>query len=256
MLRQLSMLRVARTVLIVLTVLAWTTRCTRHATIFSTCQLPPWFSINTNHDSLHKRRDLPQDAEFVEDVAIRYADHCCGPHSGHFRDLGEYGRVRDQCMTGLFGVVASKYGVTDTQVRMSLSLRPIYFDVAVIGSFVFFYAWASRKIVRKNAARHAERGKWWNVIVAAYLSVIVATVGLMAGEFWSDSFESIRLGNGHLSDRGERLPWHHHRLAVFVCGLIIFWMLTAVHKYGVAQVWKFSLSHTRRSEMAADAPNH
>ena len=60
-----------------------------------------------------QQRHLSDDAEFAEDLAIRYADAYRGPHSGHFEGMPEYGRTRDQCVIALFKVIGSSHGVTE-----------------------------------------------------------------------------------------------------------------------------------------------
>jgi len=64
----------------------------------------------------------------------------------------------------------------------------------------------------------------------AYTSVVASVVGVLLGEVWSDLMENIRLGNGHLSYRLERIPWSHHRLGMFVGGVVLFWLLAAFHQ--------------------------
>lgn len=65
-----------------------------------------------------------------------------------------------------------------------------------------------------------------------YTSIIASVVGMLLGEVWSDLMENIRLGNGHLSYRAERIPWSHHRLGIFVGGVVLFWLLAAFHHRG------------------------
>src|SRR5437667_2964576 len=89
------------------------------------------------------QRQLMHDAEYTEDLGIRYADDRFGPHSGHFESMEDYGRRRNECVTRLFQVVARNDDVTDIQVRASLNKRPIEFDVATILSFVIVYLWAA-----------------------------------------------------------------------------------------------------------------
>src|SRR5437763_14075024 len=40
-------------------------------------------------------RQLTHESEFAEDLAIRYADACCGPRSGPFESMDAYGRRRE-----------------------------------------------------------------------------------------------------------------------------------------------------------------
>src|SRR5207248_10377829 len=84
-------------------------------------------------------RQLTHEAEFADDLAIRYADACCGPHSGHFENMEDYGRRRDECMAQFFQVVALTYGTTDNEIRASLTRRRTELDAATMISFFIIY---------------------------------------------------------------------------------------------------------------------
>jgi hypothetical protein len=178
-------------------------------------------------------RHLSADAERAEDLAIRYADARRGPHSGHFEGGAEYGLTRDQCMARLFQIVGSNHSVTEEQIRWHLAHRPTELDVAVILTFIALYAWATTLIVRRVCQRHADDQETsGSVVMIVYTSVTASVVGVLLGEVWSDLMENIRLGNGHLSYRAERIPWSHHRLGMFVGGVVLFWLLAAFHHRG------------------------
>jgi len=57
-----------------------------------------------------------------------------------------------------------------------------------------------------------------------YASAIVSAAGVLLAELWFLAFESARIGSGHLSDRTGRIPVIHHRPAIFVAGLLVFWL--------------------------------
>jgi hypothetical protein len=52
--------------------------------------------------------------------------------------------------------------------------------------------------------------------------------GLLLGEEWSLTAESLRVGTGHLSYRGDRLPWAQHRIGFFVLCVALFWSAATV----------------------------
>jgi hypothetical protein len=64
--------------------------------------------------------------------------------------------------------------------------------------------------------------------MSGFAAAAVALIGVVAGEIWCDSFEMVRLGNGHLSYRETRVPWTHHRFALFLIAVFVFGVLTAV----------------------------
>jgi hypothetical protein len=46
-----------------------------------------------------------------------------------------------------------------------------------------------------------------------------------AGDSWSIGAEVLRVGNGHLSYRTERLPWRQYRPAMIATALGMFWLV-------------------------------
>ena len=167
------------------------------------------------------RRQLRHDAEFVEDLGIRYADARFGPHSGHFENMEDYGRRRDTCIAQLFQGVARNDDVTEDQVRASLNQRPIECDVAAILSLIIVYSWATGTIAFR--IWHLQRqDKARAKVVSVYAAVLLGLAFVMVGGLWCDTMETIRLGNGHESYRGERVPWTHHYYLEYVAGVAIF----------------------------------
>jgi hypothetical protein len=63
--------------------------------------------------------------------------------------------------------------------------------------------------------------------VAIVTSMALAAVGVLAGDVWSMLIESIRVGNGHMSYRVERVPWRNHRWPIFVTAATVFLVVTA-----------------------------
>ena len=134
-------------------------------------------------------------------------------------------------MTALFKIIGSSHGVSQEQIRQSLTHRRADLDLAVIMSFIVVYMWAANVTVRRiygHYAGHGEMSDW--LVMAVYTSVIASAVGVFLGEQWSGLMENIRLGNGHLSYRVERIPWVHHRLEIFVGGAVLFLSLAALRR--------------------------
>jgi hypothetical protein len=205
--------------------------CTRRVPPNENCQWPPETAISFDLSSSAQRQHLSDDAQTAEDLAIRFADSHYGTHSGHFSGFDEYGRKREQCMAALFEVIGKTHGVTQAQVRESLAHRRTSLDLAVILSFAVLYGFAASVMARRVWRRFPpEEG--WIVGAAATLvtSAFVSMAGILVGEVWSEVLEQFRLGNGHLSYRADRIPWHQHRLGLFVCGVVIFWIIAALRR--------------------------
>src|SRR5262245_38166784 len=114
-----------------LIVLACLTACPRHRPANSNCEWPKEARADAlDLSQVSEMQHLSDDAEFAEDLAIRYADLRRGP---------DYVRTRDDCMARLFGVIATNHGVTFEQVRASLGRRRLNFDAGVILSFALLY---------------------------------------------------------------------------------------------------------------------
>jgi hypothetical protein len=186
----------------------------------------------SNHPSQYA--PLAREAEFAEDLAIRYADACCGLHSGdsgHFDGWAEYGQARDQCMATLFQFVARGHGTSVDQVRQSLADRPKLFDWAVILSYALLYGLAVYLLIDKLREEYWRKGeRVRGVIITFYASVITSLVGTALSGLWSATMENIRLGNGHLSYRLARIPWQHNQAVILVFAMAVFWMI-AVCRY-------------------------
>jgi hypothetical protein len=169
---------------------------------------------------------LYYDAEFAEDLAIRYADAQAGPRSAHFEGFAQYGRTRDQCMAQLFSEVASRHGVGEDQVRGALAARPVAIDAMIAVPYVLLYILASNAIISVIHARgrHDELSSASRVMIT-YSSLVTSAAGVLLGQAWWGVAESLRLGNGHLSYRTDRNPWAHHYAILFIAGLVLYWFV-------------------------------
>jgi hypothetical protein len=173
-----------------------------------------------------QQASLRQDAEGAEDRAIRYADAHNGLRSGRFESMAEYGRARDQLIEEMFKTVAAQHGVSVEQVRQSLAYRPAGVDVLVMLSFGALYAGIAYLILRRLNSN----------VMTSYLSIVWPGIAVLLGEAWAILIEQLRLGTGHLSYRMDRIPWGHHRLALFVAGVVLFWIVALLRRKGPTPV--------------------
>ena len=60
--------------------------------------------------------------------------------------------------------------------------------------------------------------------MALFVSFVFAVGSTMVGEVWSGIAESLRIGNGHMSYRIQRLWWGRHRTELFAGALMVFWL--------------------------------
>ena len=204
--------------------------CDRSGGSNANCDWPQETKAPLDLKSSQPGRHLSKDAELAEDLAIRYADACCRP-SGSTYSMAEYVQSEDRCMAKLFEIVAKDHSVTPEQVRKSINAdRHASLDVVVILSFAVLYylaaSWMAGGIWRHFPPRYG-----WIVGLAAVLviSSLISLTGVLVGELWSTLAEAFRVGTDHLSYRVDRIPWIHHRLAIFAIGVLIFWLISAFH---------------------------
>jgi hypothetical protein len=204
----------------------------------------PTFSValqtNTNcewpssrSESVHSLGALAADAEFAEDLAIRHADVCCGLGSPGFQSLEQYAQARDQCMAVLFQLLADKHGVSIAEVRTALGQRRVDVDLLIMLPYGLIYVLGAFLIVRWLWRRIGQEDPSRAAAMSGFGAAVVALIGVVGGEIWCDSFEMVRLGNGHLSYRETRVPWTHHRLELFLIAVLVFGLLTTVEWFRI-----------------------
>ena len=172
----------------------------------------------------HQNRSLYSDAEFAEDLAIRYADMHRGPRSGHFEGFEVYGQTRDQCMARLFAEVAAAHGANQEEVRQALTARPIAVDLVIAVPYLLFYIFSVNAILSRIDKPHElDQLSSPSIFMVGYTSIVTSAAGVLLGQAWSAIAETVRLHNGHLSYRTDRGPWVQHYVVVFVAALAVFW---------------------------------
>jgi hypothetical protein len=206
--------------------------CLRHTSVNSDCKWPNENSrrqLNLTKSS--DRQHLSDDAEFAEDLAIRYADVARGLHTKNFEGIGEYNEARNTCMANLFRIVAGSHGVSTVEVQRSLGHRRVSFDLAVFLSFALLYVWGASLLSRWLCRLYgSSEAKLTVIIMTVLVSLLAGMAGVMLGEIWSWLWETYRIGNQHMSYRATRIPWTHHRGEVFLVGTGVFLLIAGLHR--------------------------
>jgi len=173
---------------------------------------------------------LIEDAEFAEELAIRYMDSHHAPRSGKPKSHQTASQAKNWCMGVLFGEIGRAHDVTPAEVFKFLSHRRMYIDFVVNLPFVLIYCFSSGMIVRRLHGRYPPNDGWTAWIVMIFLASLTFGIGAMVlGEQWSIMAEMVRVGNGHLSNRAFRLPWVQYRSEFFAFAVILFWVIAAVY---------------------------
>jgi hypothetical protein len=150
-------------------------------------------------------RHLSADAEFAEELAIRYADVHFGRRTPNASE--NYPAERDQCMARLFAEIGKEHGVPVEQVAAALGQNRGYIDLAEILPFELLYVLAAILSARMIWCRYAPAEDGWapGIAMALFVSVALAAGGTLLGEMWNWSVETHRIGNNHMSYRADRL---------------------------------------------------
>jgi hypothetical protein len=169
---------------------------------------------------------LSADAEFAEDLAIRYADVHHGLRTQYYVSGEEYDAAREKCMASLFEQIAKEHGVPAGQVAAALGHNRGPIDAAENLPVGLLYLAASLLLGRWLWRRYpvAEHGWIAGSIVVLFLSLVMALGVSMLGEMWSWSVETHRIGNDHISYRAQRLWWPEHRYEMLALAAVIFWL--------------------------------
>jgi hypothetical protein len=193
------------------------------------CQWP-----HESHHDLDRRntvdlRHLRDDAQFAEELAIRYGDSLRQKEG-----LTEAREKRMQCMETLFATIATSHGVTKDEVRDAASERDWRMDFTLVNlpialAFALFAYHLCGRVFNAIDARSTA------TIAVLILSVLVSLCGVMVGEMWAGAVEIIRIGNGHLSFRTARIPWSSEREYLFTSGLLLFWLIAAFRYHNISK---------------------
>jgi hypothetical protein len=135
-------------------------------------------------------------------------------------------------MAMLFARISQSHEIDVSTAREYAQQRDVIFDAAVLLAFAFAYVLIAYQLVGAVTRRFPGDERF--VLVAAVIVVSVMTVvaALLVGDNWSIGAEVVRVGNGHLSYRTERLPWRQYRPAIVATALCVFWLVAGVRIKG------------------------
>jgi len=169
---------------------------------------------------------LSQDAEFAEDLAIRYADVHHGLRTPYFVSGEAYNAARDSCMATLFAEISREHVVPIQGVYSSLGGNRVYIELIGILPFVLVYCFVVAAITRLIWRRYPPVEDGWipGIVMFLLLSFAFAVGGVMLGEMWSWIVERYQVGNPHMSYRADRLIWSRHPTVLFTGAIVIFWL--------------------------------
>jgi hypothetical protein len=206
--------------------------CIRRDGLNSDCRWPGETSKNRV-----TARHLSADAEFAEELAIRYADVHFGRRTPNASE--DSPAERDRCMEGLFAEIAKEHGVPVEQVSASLGQNRAYIEMGEVLSFELLYILVAIVAARMIWRRYPPVEDGWapGITMALFASIAIAVGSNMLGEMWNWIVETHRIGNNHIRYRANRLFWARHRSELFAAALMIFWLAA------ISAARRFRLEH-------------
>ena len=188
------------------------------------CEIPAEPPRPLHLDRFADRAHLRAEAATAESWAIAYADVSPLRQQG----AGPYADVRDQCMSMLFERISQNHAIDGGTVREYAQQRDIIFDTAVLLVFGFAYVAIAYQLVGVVTRRFSSDERLALLAAVSIVSGMTVFGAVLIGDSWSIGAEVLRVGNGHLSYRTERLPWRQYRPAIIATALGIFWLAAVV----------------------------
>jgi len=131
-------------------------------------------------------------------------------------------------MAILFVRISQNHAIDVGTVREYSQQRDVIFDAVVLLVFAFAYVVIAYQLVGAVTRRFSGDQRVALVAAVIIVSVMTVFVAVLVGDSWSIGAEVLRVGNGHLSYRTERLPWRQYRPAIIATALGVFWLVAVV----------------------------
>jgi hypothetical protein len=131
-------------------------------------------------------------------------------------------------MAMLAARISESHGIDVSTVHEYAQQRDVVFDAAVLILFAFAYVLIAYQLVGGVTRRFPGDERFALVAAVIIVSVMTVFVAVLVGNTWSIGAEILRVGNGHLSYRTERLPWRQYRPAIIATALGVFWLVAVV----------------------------
>jgi hypothetical protein len=195
-----------------------------------TCDWTDDTSFSVDYNNASHQAHLVADAQLAEELAIRYADAEFGRRFGveHHGGLLDGGTFRRECLSRLFDAIENNHGVTSAQVQFARGQRNGSFDFAVALLFLPFYSLGAFVASRWLFTRFSSEGRFVALVATVMVSIAVSVLGLQSLRLWSAVWETIRVGNGHMSSMraASYTRWNHqYPGAEFIAGILLFWLI-------------------------------
>ncbi len=204
--------------------------CIDRTRVNKTCEWNGDTSFPLDPGNEAHRQHLVADAQLAEELAIRYADAEFGRRAGveHHGGLLDNGEFRRECLSRMLNAVERNHDVTAAQVRVARGQRNRTFDIAVGLLFLPLYLLGGIAASRWLSRRLATHDRFVRLIAAGIMSVAFSVLGLQFLRLWGAVWETIRVGNGHMSSMraASQSRWVDHVDGQLIGGVLLFWLVT------------------------------
>ena len=171
-------------------------------------------------DASHLRADV----DYAQELAVEYMDAHYGPRSGKFKSHEVASQSLNACLGTLINQIAESHHVPPKEVADFVGRRDLATDIAMAFPFLVLYGLLARMAAAKLHDRYPWEDGWiLALVMIAFVSLVFGVAGMMVGQQWSMLMENLRVGNGHLSYRVDRLPWVRHQVDFLFLCIAIFW---------------------------------
>jgi|SRR5579872_6012172 len=152
-------------------------------------------------------------------------------HRGRISSQQEAAEALNACLGALVEQIGKSHNVPASEVRKFVGRRSFVVDASVNLPFLVLYGLVAGAFAGKLLRRYPpEDGLIATFVVVILSSLVFGIGGMMIGEVWAGTVESIRIGTGHLSYRVNHVPWVRHEFGFFVVCVVLFWC-TVIARY-------------------------
>jgi len=206
------------------------TGCVRRDGRNSDCRWPGEPNAKTlQRDQPGDMRHLRGDIEFAEELAVEYMDAHRGRHSDPSKPAQSDSEELNTCLATLLRQIAKSHGVSRTEIVENFGRRSVPIAIAEQLPFVLVYVFLSVLLVDKVRRRYPlDDGLAVGLLMIFLASLPAGFGGALLGEQFAALIEMIRVGNGHMSYRADRVPWPYYQTSLFSFFFVLFWAVAAV----------------------------
>ena len=172
---------------------------------------------------------LRADVEFADELAIEYLDAGRWQKSADPKAPQNRNQALNTCLSSLADEIGRIHNLPPKSLLSVFGQRSLAVDTAINLPFFVLFGFAAWLIAGMILRRYPPSEGWLTTLIFFTLATLVVGVVAMAiAQQWSLLAENLRVGNGHLSYRVDRVPFERHPIPLFAACVVLFWVAAAV----------------------------